>query len=328
MLEILRVAPLSSVQDAGRHGWRHLGVPQSGPLDHWSHAVANVLVGNPPAAAAIEIGHGRSQLRFHEAALVAITGARTPVYANAVAVPLWRPLAVAAGTILSVEPALLGARAYLAVSGGWTTPSVLGSRSAMMRGEGFPALLRRGDRLPFSVDACARWPAIALPAGSRAPTVARWWADGEPLLDLSGHAGLRVIDGSHLPLLRDRRALYLQQFELTRAANRMAAPLRGQPLVIEDAGSLISEPVVPGTVQLPPDGQPVILLAEAQTVGGYARIAHVASIDLARLAQRPPGSMIRFEPISVAAAQRLWLWREQRLMRLRIAALARLQEKR
>ncbi len=328
MLEILRIAPLSSVQDAGRDAWRHLGVPQSGPLDHWSHAVANVLVGNPPATAAIEIGRGRSQLRFHEAALIAMTGARMPVHAAGVSLPLWRPLAVSAGTLLTVEPALLGARGYLAVAGGWATPSVLGSRSAMMRGEGFPALLRRGDRLPFSVDACAAWPSIRLPASSRAPTVARWWADGEPLLDLSGHAGLRVIDASHLPLLRDRRALYLQQFELSSAANRMAAPLRGLPLAIEDAGSLISEPVVPGSVQLPPDGQPVVLLAEAQTVGGYARIAHVASIDLARLAQRLPGSVIRFEPISVAAAQRLWLWRQQRLMRLRIAALARLQEKR
>jgi antagonist of KipI len=328
MLEILRIAPLSSVQDAGRQAWRHLGVPQSGPLDHWSHAVANVLVGNPPAAAAIEVGHGRSQLHFHDAALVAMTGARMPVHANGVAVPLWRPLALPAGTLLTIEPALLGARGYLAVTGGWETPVVLGSRSATMRGDGFPGLLRRGDRLPFSVDACARWPAVPLPASSRTPVVARWWADGEPLLDLEGQAGMRVIEGSHLPLLHDRRALYRQEFVLTNAANRMAAPLRGPPLAIDDAGSLISEPVVPGTVQLPPDGQPVVLLAEAQTVGGYARIAHVASIDLARLAQRRPASIIRFEPVSVAAAQRLWLWREQRLMRLRIAALARLQKKR
>jgi antagonist of KipI len=325
MLEILRIAPLSSVQDAGREPWRQLGVPQSGPLDHWSHAVANALVGNPIEAAAIELGNGRSQLRFDEAALIAMTGARMPVHAGGVVVPLWRPLAVSAGTVLNVEQALLGARAYLAVAGGWRTASVLGSRSAMMGGDGFPALLRRGDRLPFSGEACARWSSIALPGEARPPTIASWWADGEPLLDLAGHAGLRVIDGSHLPLLRNRRALYLQQFELTNAGNRMAAPLRGQPLEIDDAGSLISEPVVPGTVQLPPDGQPVILLAEAQTVGGYARVAHVAGIDLARLAQRRPGSLIRFEPISVAAAQRLWLWRQQRLMRLRIAALARLQ---
>jgi antagonist of KipI len=325
MLELLRIAPLSSVQDAGRHGWRHLGVPQSGPLDQWSHAVANVLVGNEPQVAAIEIGSGRSQLRFDEPAVIAITGARMPVHSGGACLPLWRPLAVSAGTLITIEPALLGARCYLAVAGGWMTPSVLDSRSALMRGDGFPTLLRRGDRLPFCVAACAQWQAMALPGSNQPPRIAPWWADGEPLLDLGALAGLRIIDGSHLSLLRDRRALYLQDFELTSAANRMAAPLRGQPLLVADAAALISEPVVPGTVQLPPDGQPVILLAEAQTVGGYARIAHVASIDIARLAQRRPGSKIRFEPISVAAAQRLWIWRQERLMRLRIAALARLQ---
>lgn len=328
MLELLRIAPLSSVQDAGRGAWRHLGVPQSGPLDQWSHAVANMLVGNDVQQAALEIGCGRTQLRFHHGALIAITGARTPVRSGSVPVPLWRPFAVSAGTLLTIEPALLGARSYLAVAGGWLTPQVLGSRSGLMRGEGFPTLLRRGDSLAYCVEASTQWPAISLPAEPGQLRIAPWWADGEPLLDLNGHAGLRVIDGSHLPLLRDRRALFLQDFELSSSANRMAAPLLGQPLAIDRAGSLISEPVVPGTVQLPPDGLPVILLAEAQTVGGYARIAHVASIDIARLGQRRPGSIIRFEPISVAAAQRLWIWRQERLMRLRIAALARLQEKR
>ena len=327
MIEILRIAPLSGVQDAGRGHWRSLGVPQSGPLDAWSHAVANVLVGNLPDAAAIEIGGGRTQLRFTEAAMIAITGARTPVTTGSVSLPLWRPFSVAAGSVLAIDPPLLGARSYLAVAGGLTTERVLGSRSAQMRGDGFPALLRRGDCLPFSPTAIEKWPVLAAATRGSAPRIAPWWADGEPLLDLEAHAGLRVIDGSDLHLLEDRRALYTQTFELTAGSNRMAAALHGEPLKIAASGSLTSEPVVPGTVQLPPDGQPLILLAEAQTVGGYARIAHVASIDLARLAQRRPGSVIRFEPISIAAAQRLWLWRRERLMRLRIAALARLQGK-
>lgn len=328
MLEILRIAPLSGVQDAGRAGWRSLGVPQSGPLDAWSHAVANVLVGNPPDAAAIEIGYGRSLLRFAQPAVIAITGARTPVQGGGVALPLWRPVAVAAGTLLAIDPPMLGARSYLSVAGGFSSDRVLDSRSAQMSGEGFPALLHRGDSVPFLPAASAQLPAVPPANSTREPRIAPWWADGEPLLDLEAHAGLRVIDGSHVHLLQDRRALFTQSFELTQQANRMAAPLRGLPLQIADAGSLISEPVVPGTIQLPPDGQPVVLLAEAQTIGGYARIAHVASIDLARLAQRRPGSVIRFEPISVAAAQRLWLWRRERLMRLRIAALARLHGKR
>lgn len=328
MLEILRIAPLSSVQDAGRVGWRSLGVPQSGPLDAWSHAVANVLVGNSPDAAAIEIGFGRTSLRFAQAAVIAITGARTPVQASGVSLPLWRPLALAAGSLLVIDPPLLGARSYLAVAGGFTPERVLGSCSAQMRGDGFPALLRRGDCVPFVPAASTRLAGIPPSTGAGQPRIAPWWADGEALLDLEAHAGLRIMEGSHMHLLQDRRALFTRSFELGQQSNRMAAPLRGEALQIAGAGALISEPVVPGTVQLPPDGHPVVLLAEAQTIGGYARIAHVASIDLARLAQRRPGSTIRFEPISVAAAQRLWLWRRERLMRLRIAALARLLEKR
>lgn len=323
MLEIRRIAPLSSVQDGGRGDWRAIGVPQSGPLDAWSHAVANVLVGNDPDAAAIEIGFGRSLLRFTQPALIAITGARTPVHAGGTALPTWRPIAVSAGATLALDPAQLGARNYLAVAGGWTTAPVLGSRSAL-QDAGFPQFLRAGDGVPFAPFAgpAGHWLRASCARGVAQP--APWWADGEPLLDLEAHAGLRLIEGAHFHLLRDRRALYLQPFTLSAQANRMAAPLQGAPLGIDDAGALVSEPVVPGTVQLPPDGLPVILQAEAQTIGGYARIAHVASIDLARLAQRRPGSLIRFEPISIDAAQRLWTWRRERLMRLRIAALDRL----
>ncbi|GMU44715.1 MAG: biotin-dependent carboxyltransferase family protein [Xanthomonadales bacterium] len=324
MLRIHRIAPLSSVQDAGRNPWRALGVPVAGPLDAWSHAVANVLVGNPPGAAALEIGYGRSLLQFESPALVALTGARSPLHAQGLALPMWRPLAVAAGTRLAIDPAQFGARNYLAVCGGIDSVEVLGSRSAMTDAAGFPKLLRAGDCLPLTPGGGAQWRLLReLPSG-RAARAAHWWADGEPLLDLEAHASLRVIDGAHAHLLGDRRALYLGRFTLSPAANRMAAPLLGVPLAVAAAGALPSEPVVPGTIQLPPDGRPVILQAEAQTIGGYARIAQLASVDLARLAQRRPGAPIRFEPISIDSAQRLVVWRHERLMRLRIAALERL----
>lgn len=323
MLRIERIAPLSSVQDGGRAGWRALGVPESGPLDAWSHAVANVLVGNDPDAAAIELGYGRSLLHFEKPALVAITGARAPLHAHAQSLPLWRPLALAAGATLAIGPARLGARNYLAVCGGLDTPPVLGSQAALTQGEGFPALLRAGQSLHTGDDG-RRWRLLRELAPGQAARAAPWWADGEPLLDLEAQARLRVIEGAHAHLLGERRALYLQDYTLSPAANRMAAPLLGEPLAIAAAANLVSEPVVPGTLQLPPDGRPLVLLAEAQTVGGYARIAHLASIDLARLAQRRPGTPIRFEPISIDTAQRLWVWRRERLMRLRIAALDRL----
>jgi biotin-dependent carboxylase-like uncharacterized protein len=319
VLEVLRIAPLSGVQDSGRHTWRDSGVPRSGPLDDWSCAVANVLVGNAPDTAVLEIGFGRSQLRFEQAAVLAICGARTPAEVNGVTMPLWRPFWLPAGSILTLAPALLGSKSYLALAGGLQTAVVLGSRSALMQATGFPQMLRRGDCIAYTAAAQARWRQLFLRVAAEVPGAVPWWADGEPLLDLDGHAALRVIEGAHVHLLRDRRALYTSEFSLSSAANRMAAPLCGQPLAIDAAGLLISEPVVPGTIQLPPDGMPLILLAEAQTVGGYPRIGHVASVDLARLAQRRPGARIRFEPISLELARRLWIWRRERLMRLRIA---------
>lgn len=328
MLEIIRIAMLSSVQDAGRAALRPLGVPRSGPLDEWSHALANVLVGNGPDTAALEVGYGRSEFKFLRTAVVALTGARAAVHADGQALPRWRPIAVAAGTRLIIEPARQGMRVYLALAGGLDSTLVLDSRSALPGAPGFPGLLARAERIPYIEALPERFPGLRFPRRGDAPSVASWWADGEPLLDLDAHAALRVIDGTHQSLLEDKRGLYTGSFCVSPQANRMAVPLIGSTLQVHGGGSLISEPVLPGTIQLPPDGRPIVLLADAQTVGGYPRIGHVALVDLARLAQRPPGAQLRFEPVSIDTAQRLWLWRRERLARLGIAARDRLRNAR
>lgn len=324
MLELLRIAPLSTVQDGGRPHSRALGVPVSGPLDDWSHAIANILVGNPRDSAALEIGFGRTELLFEQPALIALTGARAPIEAAAQALPRWRPILLGAGTRVCIEPAQQGQRTYLAVAGGLRTPMVLDSRSgAPQAGLGIDTL-KRGERLAFMHAAPAQTRAYGAPQHAHRPIAANWWADAEPLLDLEGGAELRLIAGAHVGLLDDPYAPYTQAFRISHDANRMAAPLNGTPLAIHDGGRLISEPVVPGTLQLPPAGQPVLLLADAQTIGGYPRIGHLAGVDLARFAQRRSGSELRFEPIGVDAARRLWLWRQQRLARLELAVKARL----
>ncbi len=324
MLELLRIAPLSTIQDGGRAHWRALGVPVSGPLDDWSHAIANILVGNPTDCAALEIGFGRSELLFEQPAMIALTGARAPIDAAGQALPRWRPILLAAGTRICIEPAQQGQRTYLAVAGGLRTHQVLGSRSsAPLAGLGMEAL-KRGERLAFVHAGPAQARAFGAPQHAHRPIPANWWADAEPLLDLEGGAELRLIAGAHVGLLADPYAPYTQSFRISNDANRMAAPLLGTPLVINDGGRMISEPVVPGTVQLPPAGQPIVLLADAQTIGGYPRIGHLAGVDLARFAQRRGGSELRFEPIGVDAARRLWRWRQQRLARLELAVRARL----
>ncbi len=323
MLEVVRIAPLSSVQDSGRAEWRALGVPLSGPLDDWSHAVGNILVGNAPTAAALEIGFGRSELLFEEPTLIALTGARASVQVGTQALPRWRPIQIAAGTRLRNEPAREGQRVYLALAGGMQTQCVLGSRSACPGSGVGIELLARGERLPFARETCLLGSTLA--PGS-APKAANWWVDAEPLLDLEGGADLRLITGAHRSVLKDPFAPLTQRFSLSRASNRMAAPLDGDPLALSQSADLASEPVFPGTLQLPPNGRPVLLLADAQTIGGYPRIGHLAAIDLARLAQRRPDSSIRFEPIGVEAARRLWIWRRQRLVRMMIAVSRRLSE--
>jgi len=323
MFEVLRIAPLSSVQDAGRLQWRALGVPLAGPLDDWSHAVANMLVGNPNPSAALEIGFGRSEFLFERPALIALTGARANVFAGSVALPRWRPVQIAAGTRVRIDPARDGQRVYLAVAGGFDTALVLGSRSSSPGAGIGVEVLTRGQRLNLTSKSDRL--GQLLPPGSP-PRCANWWVDAEPLLDLEGGAALRLMTGSHVGLLANPYAPYTQDFGLSRASNRMAAPLLGAPLSVSNAAELVSEPVFPGTLQLPPDGLPVLLLADAQTIGGYPRIGHLAAVDLARIAQRRPDSKIRFEPIGVEAARRLWIWRRQRLARMAIAVSARLHE--
>lgn len=325
MLRVLRIAPLSSVQDAGRRPWRALGVPEGGPLDEWSHGVANALVGNEVDCAALEIGFGHSQLRFDCDALIAIAGARVPVYADGHALARWRPLRLRGGCTVEIQPARSGMRCYLAVAGGLQLPAVMGSASALHGAPGFPALLRVGQNLLLRPLPARAWPGLPPPGRGQGPVrQASWWADAEPLLDLGAHAALRIIDGAHAHLLQDRHQWFRSEFRMSAQANRMAAPLDGARLNIRDAGGLISEPVVPGTIQVPGDGRPIVLLADAQTVGGYPRVAHLAQVDLARLAQRAPGSPIRFESISIDWAQRIWCWRRERLARLQLASSARL----
>lgn len=323
MLRILRIAPLSSVQDAGRAQWRHLGVPEGGPLDEWSHTVANALVGNPKPCATVELGYGRSTLQFERDTLIAIAGARVPIYADGLPIARWRPVRVRSGCTLTVDPARAGVRSYLAVAGGLQTQLVMDSQSALPGAAAFPGLLRAGDVLPYRPVEAGEFPGLKPPVDASA-RAASWWADADPLLDLGAHAALRIIDGAHVGMLADRHQLFRTEFRLSAQANRMAAPLDGPAIPIAKAGQLISEPVLPGTIQLPGNGRPIILLADAQTVGGYPRIAHVAQVDLARLAQRQPGALIRFESISIEWAQRIWCWRRERLTRLQLAASARL----
>jgi antagonist of KipI len=301
----------TSVQDAGRFGHRHLGVGTAGALDGYSLRVGNLLVGNVENSAALEITLGGPRLRFDRAVRIAITGADIDAQADGVAIPSWRPTELPAGCELALGACRRGARAYLAIAGGLQVPAVLGSASTDLRA-GFGGLEGRcvatGDSLSLG---------SGMAVNTSAPTIASWWMDPQPDLDFRQPTVLRVLPGRDA--VEPATQLCADAYRVSAQSNRQGLRLQGEALTIADSRERLSEPVAPGTVQLPPDGQPIVLLAEAQTIGGYPRIAHVVSADLPRLAQLRPGDNLRFQMIDVTTAQALACAQRQRLTRIALA---------
>ena len=278
-LEVVRSGALTTVQDAGRLGLAHLGVPRSGALDRAAMAHANQLVGNPSGSAVLETTLSGVAVRALRPCAVAVSGAPAPVTLDGRPVPMATRLALGAGSVLEVGSALTGLRSYLAVSGGIDVPPVLGSRSTdLLSGLG-PPVVRDGDLVPVGT-------AAARPGGidlvSRPPP-----AD---LLVLTVDLGPRD-DWFTADALT---ALVGQPYRVTSVSNRIALRLDGPRLERAVTHELPSEGVVLGAVQVPSDGQPLIFLADHPTTGGYPVVAVVADGDVDRCAQARPGSEVRF----------------------------------
>lgn len=313
LVSVLAPGLLTTVQDAGRQGARAFGVGVSGAADAYSLAVGNVLAGNPPDAAALEITLTGPTLRFGRSATIALCGAAIDAHVDGIALPGWRPIRLRKGATLVLGACRRGARAYLSVAGGIDVPLVLGSRSTDLRG-GFGGhrgrALRRGDEV-----------SVGSPPGNarhhrEAVAIAPWWIDHEPDLDFSDSIAVRVLTGHDASQPSD--ALHAHEWIVDASSNRQGLRLRGPALQAADARERISEPVTPGTIQLPSDGAPIVLLADAQTVGGYPRIGHVITADLPRLAQRRAGQRLRFIPVDHALAARANAQQRARLGRIAV----------
>ncbi|MFG3553994.1 biotin-dependent carboxyltransferase family protein [Micromonospora sp. NPDC047557] len=276
-IEVLRAGALTTVQDLGRPGWAHLGVPRSGALDPSALRLANRLVGNTEQAAGLEITLTGCTLRLTHAATVALTGAEVAVRAGDRPGDIGRPLTVPAGTVLRVGPARRGVRSWLAVAGGIDVPQVLGSRATdTLAGLG-PPVLRDGDRLPLGV-----------PLAEPAPVDVTVGPAPAPELHLSVRLGPR--DDWFTPSALD--LLFGTPYTISPVSNRVGARLAGAALPRAVAGELPSEGIVLGAVQVPADGQPLIFLADHPTTGGYPVIGVVT--DVTPLAQARPGTTVRF----------------------------------
>lgn len=289
-IEILEPGLLTTVQDAGRFGWLRCGVPPSGPLDSAAFHAANTLVGNPPTFAELEITWSGPTLRVTRDALVAVCGADFELWADRLSVPTWHSIVLRAGSILRFGARRNGARAYLAVDGGVITPPYLNSRSTYLPG-GFGGLEGRtlcaGDHLHLNPS--ARDPFAG--AGRR------WSASKRP--PYSSHPTLRVVLGPQAEAFtQEGLATFLgNAYSLSVSSDRMGARLNGPRITHTGATGIISDGVIAGCVQVPPDGQPIVMLADHQTVGGYPKIAVVVQRDLPLLAQLLPGDTVRFQAL-------------------------------
>ncbi|HEV3410348.1 MAG TPA: biotin-dependent carboxyltransferase family protein [Chthoniobacterales bacterium] len=317
-LLVRRAGFLTTVQDLGRAGFRASGVSTGGALDAHALRIANLLVGNEENAAGLEITLGTVRLEFETERLIAWCGGAFQVRIGSDAIPAGRVARANRGEELQLIAPPEGARAWLAISGGIDVPLVLGSRSTDLR-SGFGGLegrtLRDGDRLPLA-------PAV-IDRRYRG-RVADWFAPDEWAQTRTRHGFLRVVRGAEWGDF-DRAALLGNSFAVTPESDRMGVRLQGAPLPRNNAIELLSEAVAPGTIQVPPNGQPILLLGDCQTIGGYPKIAHVISVDLPAAAQLRPGDQVRFVEVALGEAQRLLHERERDLERFRVGVKLRSQ---
>ena len=293
MIVVVSPGPLTTVQDLGRPGWAHVGVPLAGAVDRAALRAANRLVGNASSAAVLETTLVGPELFFEADAVVAVTGGRCVVSLGEQALegraPVTArrgrtlqtgdPAAVSAGGTLSLGPVQRGVRSYLAVRGGFDVPPVLGSRSTCTLSGLGPLALAAGDRLAIGRDVEG--------------AVASGPVDLPPILD---EPVLRLLPGPREDAFAADalRVLTSSSYTVSASSDRTGVRLEGPALQRISTDELPSEGVVPGAVQVPPDGQPIVFLANCPTTGGYPVIGVVAAADLAHAAQARPGSRLRF----------------------------------
>jgi len=288
---VLDPGAFTTIQDLGRFGYQTLGVPISGAMDSYSARAANILAGNSPTSAVLEMTIRGCTLAVMRNARVALTGAMAEIRHNSIQRPSWSAFEVEPGDLLRISQVSLGCRIYMAVGGGFEVPLIMGSRSTCtqaalggLRGRA----LQKGDFLPAGQ-------AENVPGQNAIP--------GEFIPEMGQGAALHCVPGPQDHMFRDKgRDLFTCPYTVTQRADRRGIRLEGPQIQHshQSPGAIVSEPILPGNIQVPADGQPIILLRE-QTAGGYPKIATVVSTDLSKLGQVIPGDSITF--ISVTAQQ-------------------------
>jgi antagonist of KipI len=327
---VKRAGMFTTVQDLGRYGYQRYGVSVSGAMDAYACACANILVGNPPGAATLELTVSGPVLTFTEPCVIAICGAdmKPVVQEDGDTVPMWRPVYVSARTTITFGTAKSGVRTYIAFAGGVRAESKMGSCSTYVRAgiggiEG--RTLRDGDVLAIGAPT-ALGQAMAARLGarlSRGVAAPPWHVGWTAMPHYDPEPVVRFIPGMHYDRFADDslEAFTRTPYRLSPQSDRMGFRLSGARLSLKRPEEFLSEPVTLGTVQVPPDGQPIILMADRQTTGGYPVIAQIIGADMPVVAQTPIGGSMRFVRTDVGEAERAW-FRQQEQLRMIQAAVA------
>jgi len=302
-LQAIAPGPYVTIQDAGRRGWRRFGVATAGAMDYPSLAAANLLVGNPPDAPALEFGQtGGVWTVATESCRIAITGGDFRASAGGTPLRPWRSHTLRRGQQLIIQNAPDATWGYLAVAGGFDLVPQLGSCATHLRSGLGGRRLAEGDVLPLRADRAADGPERGITALLR------------------GTGPFRAVPGPQDDFFTPQTlaGFFAATWRVSHRGDRMGTWMEGPPLRHANGYNVLSDGVVPGCIQVPGSGQPVVLLMDCQTIGGFPKLATIVTADLPRFAQTPPGSLIAFTAIDIDAAQSL-----HRDYRASLAGLAR-----
>jgi len=321
-IRIIKPGLQATIQDGGRNHYRYMGVGTGGAMDNFAFDVAGFLVGNEEEMPVLEINFPAPEILFEAGALISITGADLSPFAGNMPIPLWQPVLLAANTLLRFTQPLAGARAYIAVHRGWHADKWLNSYSTHLKLQagGFKGrALQKDDVIEFE----------NLPFVVEQTQVLPWHAPGSAIEKIYGSEKIICcIPGMEWNWL-DTQVQHIfsqQQFTLSSQSDRMGYRFAGTPLQQADKKELISSATDAGTVQLLPDGNIIVLMADCQTTGGYPRIASVIKADLPRLAQLQPGEKIYFRMLTLPEAEAHWLQYQKLKQEIKTTSLERIKK--
>lgn len=329
MITIIHKGIHCTIQDLGRVGFQKYGVISSGAMDTFALRVANLLVGNKENEACLEILFGKTAIRFHDERIIAITGGNLMPQLNGKTIPVFRPILVKNGDVLQFQLPIEGFRAYVAISGGLLVEAILGSKSTneIAHFGGFEGrALCGGDQLKFGKQTTNHLKMMDHLKASNGK--ARWRVQYEPIYATGKVLEIKVLPGLDQHLFKPD---HLQKFEqltytISNEANRIGYRLEhDESIELIQQQDLLSEAVTYGTIQIPPSGRPIILMADAQTIGGYPKIGQVLRTELPKLAQAKPGQQLKFQFTTLEEAEKSDLEREFYIKQIKHGILSQLR---